>query len=440
MRLGLRLVMPALLIAGACTGSSDEGGERSPATTEDAAIDAQVETTPAPTAPAPTAPAPNAPRVGEQAHDRIVVATGDGRIYHVDPDGADRIDLVGDGEPTASQPVWRPDGRRLGWSQADSAGFGITTSNIDGSEVRRAATPFNGYYGYWDPTSSRIGFLGNAPPGTGLVLDDGSGTPISRTVDSDTFYYFSWSPDGSRWVVNSGSGMRIVGLDGKRTSIDLDGAAFRAPTWAPDGKILLAVARGDRSTIVRYDPDTGDTEDLLDVGAFANFVLDPTGRKLAIESFDVGAASDGAGEQRALRGQPEPSAEVLVYDVATGTTEQVFDSVSGGFWWSPDGARLAVLTGEVDGAELWNRWLVWSEAESFLTERLTITPTFAGAYVPFFDQYAQSVTPWSPDSRAFVYAGADESGSSGVFVQRAEPDMPPVRITDDGEAAFWSPT
>jgi Tol biopolymer transport system component len=430
MRLGLRLVMPALLVTAACTGSSDRESERSPVTTADGGADERVETT----------PVPNAPGVGEQARDRIVVATADGRIYHVDPNGADRVDLVGEDEPVASQPVWSPDGRRLGWSQGDGAGFGITTSNIDGSEVRHAATPFNGYYGYWDPTSSLIGFLGNAAPGTGLVLDDGSGTAISRTVDSDTFYYFSWSPDGARWVVHSGSGMRIVGLDGERTTVDVDRAAFRAPTWAPDGTIILAVTRGDGSTIVRYDPETGDVEDLLDVGAVTNFVLDPTGRWLGIESIDIGASPDGDGEQRALRAQPAPSAEVIIYDITTGATEQALDSGSGGFWWSPDGTQLAILVGEVDGTALWNRWRVWSDGESFLTERFTITPTFAGAYVPFFDQFAQSVTPWSPDSGSFVYAGTDAAGASGVFVQRAEPETPARRITDDGVIAFWSPT
>lgn len=430
MRLGFRLVIPALLVAAACTGSSDRGSERSPVTTADGGNDERIETT----------PVPNAPDVGEQARDRIVVATGDGRLYHVDPSGADRVDLVGEDEPVSSQPVWSPDGRRLGWSQGDGVTFGITTSNIDGSEVRRAATPFNGYFGYWDPTSSLIGFLGNAAPGTGLVLDDGSGTAITRTVDSDTFYYFSWSPDGAKWAVHSGSGMRIVGLDGERTTIDLDGAAFRAPTWGPDGTIFLAIARGDGSTIVGYDPETGDVEDLLDVGAVTNFVLDPTGRSLAIESIEVGASRDGDDDVRALRAQPEPSSEVIVYDIATGATEQAFDSASGGFWWSPDGSQLAILIGEVEGAALWNRWRVWSDGEPILTDRFTITPTFAGAYVPFFDQFAQSVTPWSPDSESFVYAGTDEGGSSGVFVQRAEPETPAERITDEGEIAFWSPT
>ena len=430
MRLRLGLVMPALLVAAACTGPSDRESERTPATTADGGVDERVETT----------PVPNAPQVGEQARDRIVVATGDGRIYHVDPNGADRVDLVGEDDPAASQPVWRPDGRRLGWSQGDGAGPGIATSHIDGSEVRLATTPFNGYFGYWDPTSSLIGFLGNAAPGTGLVLDDGSGTAISRTVDSDTFYYFSWSPDGARWVVHSGSGMRIVGLDGERTTIDLDRAAFRAPTWAPDGTIILAVTHRDGSTIVRYDPATGDVDDLLDVGAITNFVLDPTGRRLAIESINIGTSPDGESEQRALRSQPAPSAEVIIYDIATGATEQAFDSVSGGFWWSPDGTQLAVLIGELDGATLWNRWRVWSDGEPFLTERFAITPTFASAYVPFFDQFAQSVTPWSPDSGLFVYAGTDAAGSSGVFVQRAEPETPARQIADDGVIAFWSPT
>ena len=39
------------------------------------------------------------------------------------------------------------------------------------------------------------------------------------------------------------------------------------------------------------------------------------------------------------------------------------------------------------------QWLMWRPEGSFRSERFTISPTFGVAYVPFFDQFAQSVTP-----------------------------------------------
>ena len=59
--------------------------------------------------------------------------------------------------------------------------------------------------------------------------------------------------------------------------------------------------------------------------------------------------------------------------------------------------------------------------------------------MPFFDQFAQSVTPWSPDSDRFVYPGIGIDDARGIFVQVAEPGVAPELIAD-GILAFWSPT
>jgi TolB protein len=59
-------------------------------------------------------------------------------------------------------------------------------------------------------------------------------------------------------------------------------------------------------------------------------------------------------------------------------------------------------------------------------------------YLPFFEQYAQSMSPWSPDSRAFAYAGFNEQGEAGIWVQEARSDRAPVLVSD-GEFVSWSP-
>lgn len=61
-------------------------------------------------------------------------------------------------------------------------------------------------------------------------------------------------------------------------------------------------------------------------------------------------------------------------------------------------------------------------------EPFTPSLRFLQTVVPFFDQYAHSQTPWSPDSSAFCFATVD----GAVRVQRL--DAPP---TDASRKALW---
>jgi len=376
------------------------------------------------------------------ARDQIVIANAAGEVFLVAPDGSNRVDLA-PGGPSARglHPVWSRDGTRIAWSQQAGAGFSVSSANPDGSERVDATAPFPGYFGYWDPTSTQLAFLGGASPGTGLVLDDGSGAPLDEVVDSDTFYFFSWSPDGSQWFVNGGSGFSIVDLDGTTNEVDLTAAQFRAPVWAPDGSVVLALQLDGQNVIASYDPESGDVKSLVRVGELANFVLDPTGRFLAIESLEFAGDGSQSGDavQVAFR-QPTTTSQVLVYDLETDTTMQAFDGQSAGFWWSPNGERLALLVPEEGANPSAAQWLVWGPDASFRTERFRPSQPYVTSYIPFFDQYAQSITPWSPDSSRFVYTGATQDGASGVFVQPAQPDTAAELIANDNGVAFWSPT
>ena len=107
------------------------------------------------------------------------------------------------------------------------------------------------------------------------------------------------------------------------------------------------------------------------------------------------------------------------------------------FFWSPDGTKLLSMSPEVD-ERLWFRWNVWEDGSSFVTGRFVPSLELSRDYLPFFEQHAQSMTLWSPDGSAFVYAGEDESRGSGVWIQPAKPEAAPVRVAD-GVVAFWSP-
>ncbi len=391
-------------------------------------------------------PAVGLPAVGPAADDQIVVSSAQGGIYLLNPDDGSRVTLAADGEGIALHPVWRPDGRRVAWSLADDRGFSVMSSNIDGTEQRRAQSPFGGYFGSWDPTSATLGYLGPAAPGTGLVFDSGTGAAMPGVVDSDTFYFFSWSPDGRQWIVHAGSGFRIKGVDGSTTPLNLDGGRFRAPVWAPDGSIFVTLRSPAGNAIVQLELESQAATEIFVGGDETNFVLDPTGRFLAVQTTDVVAPSpdnDGLGEPGTVSARrlqpPATTGSVVIVEIATRQIIDVIETETGGLWWSPDGTKLAILGPHAPGTTLVD-WTIWEDGTTFTTDPFRLTTLYTQAYVPFFDQFAQSVTPWSPDSTRFVYPAISTNDERGIFVQEARPGVPPILIADDGILAFWSPT
>ena len=120
------------------------------------------------------------------------------------------------------------------------------------------------------------------------------------------------------------------------------------------------------------------------------------------------------------------------------------------YFWSPDGSRLAYVTpSSKEGALRWavlhaetgKRWHLVDFIPS--NDQLTL--------FEFFDQYAYSHSPWSPDSRSLVFAGelADRAApvsarsdlarqGSEIIVVDTDPN-PLTQTIAEGILAFWSP-
>ena len=84
------------------------------------------------------------------------------------------------------------------------------------------------------------------------------------------------------------------------------------------------------------------------------------------------------------------------------------------------------------------RWRVWTEAGTLDFGPFVATSLDAAEYLPFFDQYARSQSPWSPGSDAFAYAGTSEGGESGIWVQPVEEGVSPVLVAEGGRHVSWS--
>jgi hypothetical protein len=72
-----------------------------------------------------------------------------------------------------------------------------------------------------------------------------------------------------------------------------------------------------------------------------------------------------------------------------------------------------------------------------MSSRFAPSDVFGRDYLQFFQQYAQSMSLWSPDGSAFAYAGTTEAGDSGIWIQPARAGSEPILVSG-GVFAAWS--
>jgi len=363
---------------------------------------------------------------------RLAVLDASGNLVTVNPDGSHQV-VLAEAEPGLSevrQPTWSPDGRRLGWvhvevTEAGALAASIATAGGDGGNSTEARTAVVPFYLSWDPTSSRIAYLG-APNENAFelgileVAGRSSGTPL----DTGQPFYLSWAPAGDQLLVHVGDDrLERLGLDGSLATVAERPGTFSAPVWTADGRtfVYASIDAGDQQLVVR-GVDAGRERTLVPYDGLIAFVVSPDGERIAFQVLE-----------------PERALPLSVIDVGTGGTVEITDHAIASFFWSPDGQRLLYLDpGRRDGELPWFRWGLWDGTSSFLTPRFVPSELIAVGYLQFFEQYAQSMSLWSPDSRAFAYPGVNEDGEEGIWIQSARPDRAPVLVAE-GDFVAWSP-
>lgn len=346
----------------------------------------------------------------------------DGSVAVIAPDGSDRIALSEAEEDVVfTQPIWSPDSSKVSYGQVSEAGFAILIGEVAGEGSMSIPVSNNPFFMYWSPDGESIGVLHNGSQGLDFELVDVSEGTIS-VVDSGAPFYFSWSPSSDRVVVHEGLGrFETLDLAGTRSSLGETDGGYLVPQWLPQG--ILHVVDG-RLVLEGDEPQV-----LVEVSEQTMFVANRQGSRIAVQTI-------GAPEQTVTLSQADtlrPNV-VAVIDTASGDVEIADTEPVVGLWWSPDGESLLLLTPISGGSALMAK--VWSQ-EAGLVEysRYRPSPIQARDLLPFFPQYAQSMTFWAPDSSGFALAG-EVAGDVGVWVHQlgvAEP----VKVSD-GLWVAWS--
>ncbi len=366
--------------------------------------------------------APTTPSPVVSTPDRLIVLGDDGNLRSMAPDGTNVVPFTTDAGPDVQidQPVASPDGSAVAWAEIRNGQPSVVIASRTGQPLQTVPMGLAPFFLQWDPTSTNIAYLGNAAQGLGMgVIKNAVAAPEDVAIGGGSPFYLSWSPDGQRLLVHVGEtqlGVTDANADLRRVH-DRPGQ-FQAPIWLADGRTVYDREKGTQQQLVVAD---GGTPDVLATftGSVA-FDASPDGTRLAYRIDGGGSRDDGLYVQPLDGGKP-----TLVTRVGAPA-----------FFWSPIGDRLLLLTVKGGGSTRTARWNVWSGDQVLPLDRYQPSETFGQRYLPFFDQYAQAFTPWSPDGNAFAFAGVID-GTAGVYVQPADGGAP-TRVSD-GEFVLWSP-
>jgi WD40 repeat protein len=375
---------------------------------------------------APSSASSSPPAVADVHGDRLIVLRDDGNLTSMAPDGGGAIPLTSEAsaDVRVSQPVASPNGRYLAWVEVRADRPSVVVATREGAirnEIPMRIAPF---FLQWDPTSSRIAYLGSFGIGIGFgVIRQATGDPFDHPVGGGSPLYLSWAPDGKELLVHVGPDT-LGRTDTRHDLVPLEDApgTFQAPAWLPDGRTLFDRLDHGTQELVVADGKKRSVLAAFDGGSVA-FEPSPDGRRVAYRIDHADGKSDG----------------LYVQDVDGGHRVRVTGERTTAFFWSPRSDALLLMTPEPEAsaAQPLHRWRVWDGGMRFVSKPFLPSQTFFQEYVPFFDQYAQALTPWAADGTAFAYAGAQEGGG-GIWVQRVERGAAPELVSDGG-FVVWSP-
>lgn len=396
----------------------------------------------------------------------IAYIGADGNIFVSDQGGGSLKQLTNDAKLPASQadpyslyqyPTWSKDGNQLAFvhtsNESSKPKSELLVANVDNGKVNQVyeSESEHPFYLYWSPDNANVSLLTTSVSGQSLILQNIPADGSERTIiDTGSPYYWSWAPDGNTMIIHTGGAsstapqhLAFLSMDAENKDAEIieDGldtvpASFQSPAWSPDGRHILLTRVNDKGEKeIIFTDGTGKFEKII--GTFqvnTAFAWSPDSAKVA---FISGSKAMNAGTIGALH----------VLDIET-QEETVKDEEVYAFFWSPDSEKIAyfiplVTNQAADGSQTSTQQLILQlnmldikTGESRELFKYQPTEQFANI-LPYFDQYHQSVTIWSPDNNNLVLSFVNNNGGSGIAIVAASGQLEP-RLLAEGFLAFWS--
>ena len=397
---------------------------------------------------------------------RIVYVNSTGDLFTINPDGSGLRPLTAGVQASSGSaggvvaqplnlnrfhawPTWSPDGSKIAVSRVEAVDGGsqitleileISTAqartvyeNTSGGLVAQGAP----HYIYWSPGGRYLSFLAATADGLALFVKDTEDNAEVVRVSVGAPLYWHWRSDDSALLLHNGTEIKLAEAPFQQEPLSLlsSAAPFRVPALSPDGTRFAYIRVDEEGAALVVAPLNApeDGEELLDVGVLSAFTWSPDGTEIAVadqqnartavyQRLLVVSATDGS-QVRVVRNEPILS-----------------------FFWSPQGDRLAWVYLDVE-----SRSFEWTAADSSgdsVKKLFKFQPsTDVFTMLSYFDQYAYSHSPWSPDGTRLVVAGIPEGASrpgngqsatrDRIFVLDAKGESPPLDIAA-GTLAFWS--
>jgi Tol biopolymer transport system component len=382
----------------------------------------------------------------------------DGNIYLTDQAGGNLTQVTTDAQLPDDQsgayrfyqyPTWSPDGNQLAMvgvsGEGDEAPISeMLIKTLDSEDIKQIYTSesWQPFYLYWSPNNESVSFLATDATGQSIILQTASITGgEARILDVGAPYYWSWAPDGKTMIVHTGSTANStpehlaflqVSSGVVEDALDSTPASFQAPAWSPDGTQILYSRLNDQDgkEIVIADSTGAFEKVLAEFTINTSFAWSPDSQLVAYIEGDRDTSGGSLGKVHVI--DLEKSEDFF-------QDEEVF-----AFFWSPDSRKLAyfkprLVAGESSSEQVLLLELHMLDTVSGETKQLfTFQPTNQfSSILPYFDQYHQSATIWSPDSNNLVLSFIDPEGNPGIAVVAASGQLEP-RILTGGYLAYWS--
>jgi hypothetical protein len=358
---------------------------------------------------------------------RLIVSDPSGAVVIIDSSGRTIERFDPPSGAIFTQPIWTSSDTIV-YSQAAEGDNRLEAFRVDGSSVWSVPLDTHPFFYLAAPNSATPTLLSlrNNTDRPGLITERISGPDSIEVVSIESPIYASWSPVDSRFASHIGDAR--LDVTGRSTdTISTAAEGFQAPVWLPSGLVTLRTHGGD--TFLSQWAD-GSFTDIAMVATPARFVASRD--LIAIET----EGAPGTGVQTSAQALPTiPVGVLTVIDLESESFTTVASELSPVFQWSPDAKRLLYAT-YVDDPVPAVAWHVWENGEITNFEPFIPERSWFASFVPFFDQYAQSVSLWSSDGTAFAYPVTD-NGEERIMIQHLGESS--ARDIAPGTWVAWSP-